>query len=82
MANFKPDERQQQLIETALASHHEAQVSGQYAPDRLVEKWSSEVGIDAPERPATQPRRHALLEISVMHAIEHFGHALKRFTGH
>lgn len=46
MAEFKPDERQQRLIEQALRSHQKAQVRGQYAPERLVEKWSSEVGIE------------------------------------
>jgi hypothetical protein len=49
MAEFRPDERQQRLIEQALRSHREAQKRGQYAPDRLVEKWSSEVVIE-PEK--------------------------------
>lgn len=43
---FKPDERQQKLINEALRYHREAQQSGSYAPERLVRKWSSEVGID------------------------------------
>lgn len=46
MAPFKPDKRQQRLIDAATKSHREAQASGRHAPDRLVEKWSSEVGLD------------------------------------
>jgi hypothetical protein len=45
-SEFKPDERQQKLINEALKYHREAQQSGRYAPERLVRKWSSEVGID------------------------------------
>ncbi len=47
MTEFKPDERQQELIQKALRSHHKAQTRGRYAPQQLVEKWSSEVGIEA-----------------------------------
>jgi hypothetical protein len=42
----KPDERQQELIEKALRSHRKAQARGKFAPRRLVEKWSREVGIE------------------------------------
>jgi hypothetical protein len=45
-SDFKPDERQQKLIDEALKYHREAQQSGRYAPERLVRKWSSEVGIN------------------------------------
>jgi len=47
-SEFKPDERQQKLINEALKYHREAQQSGRYAPERLVRKWSSEVGIELP----------------------------------
>ncbi|NIE63223.1 hypothetical protein [Burkholderia sp. Ax-1719] len=50
MSEFKPDERQQRLIEQALRSHREAQAHGSYAPEWLVEKWSNEVGVDTPKK--------------------------------
>lgn len=46
MAPFKPDKRQQRLIDAAIKSHREAQASGKHAPDRLVENRSSELGLD------------------------------------
>ena len=46
MAEFKPDERQQELIQNALRSHRKAQARGRYAPQQLVEKWISEAGIE------------------------------------
>ena len=46
MAEFEPDERQQELIQKALRSHRKAQARGRYAPQQLVEKWSREVGIE------------------------------------
>ncbi len=52
MAEFKPDARQQRLIEQALRSHRKAQARGQYAPERLVERWSSEVGIERDKKGA------------------------------
>jgi hypothetical protein len=52
--------RDNKLIDAVLAWHREAQSHSRYAPDRLVEKWSNEVGICAPEdRP--QPLRHPIL---------------------
>lgn len=45
MTQFKPNARQRKLIDEALSAHRSAQVSGRYAPDRLVSKWSSEIGI-------------------------------------
>lgn len=55
---FKPDARQQKLIDEAMKRHHEAQQSGRFAPDRLVRKWSSEVGIkfeiEIPQRKKSQ----------------------------
>lgn len=39
---FRPNRRQQVLIERALASHRRAQMFGRYAPSRLVRKWSRE----------------------------------------
>jgi hypothetical protein len=52
MAEFKPDERQQRLIAQALRSHRKAQARGQCAPERLVEKWGSEVGIKREKKDA------------------------------
>ena len=49
MSGFKPDERQQKLVKKALRSHRRAQARGRYAPDRLVEKWSGETGIEPPK---------------------------------
>ncbi|WP_156516804.1 hypothetical protein [Paraburkholderia caribensis] len=49
MPEFKPDERQQKLIEKALRTHRKAQARRRYAPDRLVEKWSNEAGIEPPK---------------------------------
>lgn len=46
MPVFKPDEREQSLIERALRSHRRAQARARYAPKRLVEKWSAEGGIE------------------------------------
>jgi hypothetical protein len=43
------DERQRRLIEDAHEAHREAQVHGRPVPERLVEKWSSEVGIEKPK---------------------------------
>jgi hypothetical protein len=43
------NERQRRLIEDAREAHREAQVHGRPAPERLVEKWSSEVGIEKPK---------------------------------
>ena len=48
MLKFRPDERQRRLIEEALEAHRQAQTNGQFAPDRLLRKWSSEVGILPP----------------------------------
>ncbi|SDJ36506.1 hypothetical protein SAMN04487926_14533 [Paraburkholderia steynii] len=56
MAKFKPDERQQKLIETARRSHREAQARGRFAPRRLVEKWSSEAGIMSPRETGSSER--------------------------
>ncbi|REG49636.1 hypothetical protein B0G80_6034 [Paraburkholderia sp. BL6669N2] len=82
MGNLKPDERQQNLIDAALASHREVQSRGRYAPDRLVEKWSNESGIRALEGPP-QPLRHPILSLGVLHSIEHLmSDAIKRITGH
>lgn len=39
---FQPNEREQILVERALASHRWAQAMGRYAPLRLVRKWTSE----------------------------------------
>lgn len=47
--DFKPDARQKALIERALKSHRAAQAKRKYAPRRLVERWSSEAGIDYPQ---------------------------------
>jgi hypothetical protein len=49
MADFEPDERQRGLIEQALRRHRKAQSRHKFAPDRLVEKWTSETAI-GPER--------------------------------
>jgi len=49
MTEFKPDEREQKLVEKALRTHRKAQARGRYAPDRLVEKWSNEAGIEPPK---------------------------------
>ncbi|WP_162600864.1 hypothetical protein [Paraburkholderia sp. C35] len=49
MEKFKPDERQRKLIEKGLKSHRKAQARGRHAPDRLIEKWSHEVGIARPK---------------------------------
>lgn len=46
---FTPDKRQQRLIDEALRVHRQAQTSGLYVPDRLVKKWSGEVGIGTSE---------------------------------
>jgi hypothetical protein len=62
MENFKPDDRQRKFINTALASHHDAQAGDRYAPDRLVERWSGEVGIGAPEQAA--PLNHVGTQFS------------------
>lgn len=49
MSEFNPDERQKKLIKAALQSHRKAQARGQFAPKRLVDKWSSEIGVNAPD---------------------------------
>jgi hypothetical protein len=42
MAGFKPDERQQRLIDEALVAHRSEQANGRYAPQRLIRKWCAE----------------------------------------
>ena len=49
MNDFEPDARKKRLIEQALKAHRKAQAKGRYAPRRLVERWSSEAGIERPE---------------------------------
>ena len=56
MATFKPDERQRRLIERAEKAHRDAQAHGRPAPDRLVEKWSSEAGIKPPSDKRAQKK--------------------------
>jgi hypothetical protein len=46
MTEFTPDERQKRLIEKSLQAHRAAQKRGRFAPDRLVQKWSSEIGLE------------------------------------
>jgi len=55
MKKFKPNEHQRRLIADALEAHREAQAHGKAAPDRLVEKWSSEIGIEKPSGKKLDP---------------------------
>ncbi|WP_116123370.1 hypothetical protein [Paraburkholderia sp. BL6669N2] len=68
---FEPDEDQQESIDKALAAHRRAQANGIYAPDRLVEKWSSEVGfIPAKHKNSDTPRkRHGRLRGAIAKLI-------------
>lgn len=50
--SFTPDDRQRRLIEETLRAHQQAQEHGEFAPERLVRKWSREVGIECPESPS------------------------------
>jgi hypothetical protein len=56
MAKFKPDERQRDVIERARQPHGDAQANSPAAPDRLVRKWSREVGIDPPQNKSAKKK--------------------------
>jgi hypothetical protein len=60
-AVFKPNRHQRALIEAALETHRHAQELGRYAPERLVEKWSSEVGIAAHRGRTLSPKRRIVV---------------------
>jgi hypothetical protein len=49
MCKFVPDERQKRLIDAAIAAHRAAQATGEFAPEHLVQKWSSESDVVRPD---------------------------------
>lgn len=57
MARIKLDERQRRLVEQAREAHRDAQAPSPPAADRLVEKWSSDVGIKPPADRHAQKNR-------------------------
>jgi hypothetical protein len=79
MATIKLDERQRRLVEQARQAHRDAQAHNPPAPDRLVEKWSSEVGIkppaDGPVRKNRSQKRRAQKKglLKMMEATERMG---------
>ncbi|MCG5077519.1 BPSL0761 family protein [Paraburkholderia tagetis] len=61
---FQPNEREQMLIERALASHRRAQKVGRYAPSRLVRKWGSENSIPTSIDTFAQRKKRRFLGVS------------------
>lgn len=64
LTRFQPNEREQMLIERALASHRWAQMFGRYAPSRLVRKWSSENSIPMSTDTFAQRKKRRFLGVS------------------
>jgi len=64
MGNFRPNRRQKKRIEAGLRGHRAAQANGRPAPERLIRKWSSEVGIQLPKlnRPNVRSRFRRVLK--------------------
>lgn len=64
LTSFQPDERQQMLIERALASHRWAQAFGRYAPSRLVRKWTRENPLPTNTDAFAQRKKRGILGVS------------------
>ncbi|MGF6976580.1 hypothetical protein QFZ94_005030 [Paraburkholderia sp. JPY465] len=64
VTRYQPSEREQVLVERALASHRWAQAFGGYAPSRLVRKWTSENPIPTNTDSFAERRKHRFLGIS------------------
>jgi hypothetical protein len=64
VTSFRPNKRQQELAERALASHRWAQAFCRYARSRLVRKWTSEKPVPANTDTFSQRKKRRFLGIS------------------